>query len=425
MADPRQYGFFDELVAKLDVKSDPNTRNEVIQLKHAAAKDVAEVLTRLVTGQNTAAKTAGQDSVTRGPQSPNAPPSPPLPGQPATPATVAVAALSAQALSVESGTNQFSALLTILPDDRSNALVISGTIDDIRLIRELVAKIDILLAQVRIEVVIAEVTLTDSDKSGISALNLTFATDPTSGRRGITAFDGTVAGWAVTSGIVNPLSFKAAMGDTGSRSNVKLLSAPTIVTSHNKQAEVIVGQQQPIVTGVTSTPNGAVTSSGLTTSSQVTYKNIAIDLKVTPLIGDDGSVQLTIDQTVDDVLGNVTIDNNDQPIIGHRQATSFVTVKDGEMIVLGGLQRTKRTLGRTKIGFLYEIPILSHLLGGRTNGEERTELLLFIRPHILRTEESTQDTVKQIDDLSNKAQVNQYLVDPTKKPKESLLEKLK
>ena len=427
VADARQHVFFDDLIAKLDTKSDPNTRNEVIQLKHATAKDVADVLGKLVTGQNTAAKTAGQENLARTPATPGGAPA--QPGQPAAPTpTPTVTAVTVGLASVEAGGNQFSALLTILPDDRSNSLVVSGTVDDLRLIRDLIAKIDILLAQVRIEVIIAEVTLSDTDNSGITALNLTVATSPTTGKTGITNFDtGTVAngiaGWNITSGVVNPLSFNAAMGNTGQKHNVKILSAPTIVTTHNKQAQFAVTQQQPIITG--SQSSLVTAGSAPVTSSTVSYKDIGITLKVTPLIGDDGSIQLTIDQIVDDVISNVTIDGNVQPVIGHREANSFVNVNDGQMIVLGGLQRTSRSNDRTKLGFLFEIPILSQLLGGRSNDTERTELLLFIRPHVLRTEEGTAETEKKIDELSSKNQVRQFLVDPTKQPKDGLLDHIK
>jgi general secretion pathway protein D len=426
IADPRQFAFFAGLIEKLDVKSDTNTRNEVIQLKHAAAKDVADIISKLVTGQNAAAKTAGQENTSRGAQ----PPAPgPQPGQPTT--TPSTPALGASALGLEPGANQFSALLTVLADERSNSLVVSGNVDDIRLIRELVGKIDILLAQVRIEVIIAEVTLSDKDTSGISALNLTVAPNTTTGKIGITNFDtGTgangIAGWGITGGIVNPLAFKAAMGDTGSKHNVKILSAPIIVTTHNKEGKVAVTQQQPVITSSQSTPLASGTTTAVYSSnSQVTYKDIGITLTVTPLIGDDGSIQLTIDQVVDDVISNVTIDGNAQPIIGHREAKSSVNVYDGQMIVLGGLQRNTHTRDRTKLGFFFEIPIVSHLLGGRNNDVERTELLLFVRPHVLRPEEGTADTASKIEELSNKDQIKQFLADPTKPAKESALEKIK
>ena len=421
LADSRQYALFDDLIAKLDTVAEPNTRNEIIYLKHATAKDVASLLSQLVSGQNNATQKANSAGSVR----------PTAPGQPAQPPAAPNAASAAVIASLSESTNQFSSLITVLADDRSNAVIVSGTVDDIRLIRDLVSKIDIVLAQVRIEVVIAEVTLSDTDTSGVNALNLTFGPGGSGGTH-ITNFDtGTsangIAGWNITGGVVNPLAFQAALGNTGSKNLVKILSAPTIVTTHNKQATMTVTQQQPVITGTTSTPTtgATTTSSGFSTSSQVTYKDIGITLKVTPLIGDDGNIQLDVDQTVDDVISNVTIDGNQQPVIGHREATGSVTVQDGKMIVLGGLQRSSRSLSRTKLGFLFEIPIISQLLGGRNNDTERTELLLFIRPHVLRPEESTADTQKKINDLSNKEQVNQYLVDPTKQPKESLIDKLK
>jgi general secretion pathway protein D len=420
IADSRQYPFFDELITKLDVKADPNTRNEVIYLKHAAAKDVSTLLTSLVTGQNSAAQKTSAQSVRPGQVV--------TPGQPATlqqpggtlPTTVNTSGPDVSGLG--GGSNEFSTLVTVAYDDRSNAVIVSGTGDDIRLIKDLVDKIDIVLAQVRIEVIIAEVTLNDTDKSGISKLNLTVG--PTAkGATSITNFATDVAGWSVSKGVVNPFAFEAALADAGSRGNVNILSSPTIVTTHNKEAQVIVGQSQPIITGSTSTPsNGA---NGLTTSSTVTYKDIAIDLKVTPLIGDDGSIQLKIDQKVDDILDSVTIDGNAQPVIGRRQATSFINVIDGEMIVLGGLQRTKTSRSRGKIGFLTEIPIISQIFGARENKKERTELLLFVRPHVIKPGEGNSDTNKNINVLSNKDQINQFLVDPSKPAKESLIEKLK
>jgi len=415
IADRRQYPFFDELIAKLDVKADPNTRNEVIYLKHAAAKDVSTLLTQLVTGQTNAAQKTSAQSVRPGQI--NLPGQPAVP-QPAAPQPAVVNSVGPEIASL-AGSNEFSTLVTVTYDERSNAVIVSGTGDDIRLIKDLVDKIDIILAQVRIEVIIAEVTLSDTDKTGLTALNLTAATNATTGVRSITNFSGAVAGWNITEGIVDPLSLKAALTDAGTRSNVNVLSAPTIVTTHNKEAQVVVGQKRPVVTGTTSVS----TTGG--TSSTYTYQSIAIDLKVTPLIGDDGSIQLKIDQKVDDLLGSTTIDGNQVPIIGTRQATSFINVYDNQMVVLGGLQRQKFGNDRAKIGFLAEIPIISQLLGGREKSRERTELLLFVRPHVIKPSEVSADAKKNIDGLSNKEQINQFLIDPSKPAKPSLIEQLK
>ena len=114
-------------------------------------------------------------------------------------------------------------------------------------------------------------------------------------------------------------------------------------------------------------------------------------------------------EKVEDVVDNVTIDGNSQPIIGKRQATSFINVQDGEMIVLGGLQRTNINANRTKLGFIWEIPGLSQLLGGRTNTKTRTELLLFIRPHVLPPSQGTAEAEKEINRQSNRDDIKAYL----------------
>jgi general secretion pathway protein D len=407
IADSRQYAFFDSLIAKLDLASTPNTRIEVIYLKHALAKDVAPLLTSLISGQNNATQKSGQTPVTPG--QPNQPPRPNI-----TPT------LNSLGLKDE-GSTEFSSYITVQPDDRSNAIVISGTGDDIRLIQSVVDKIDILLAQVSIQVIIAEVTLTNTETSGISALNLTGATDSTHETH-ITSFNtGTngvngLAGWAVTATSVSPLAFTAALQNTGQKSNVKILSADAITTTHAKEADFQVTQQQPIITGSTSTPTtaGTTANSGFSQSSTVSYKDIGIEVKVTPLIGNDGSIYLTIDQKVDNVVSTVTIDGNSQPIIGHREATSYVNVQNDEMVVLGGLQQSKKTLARTKLGFFYEIPFLSNLLGRHDNEVDRTELLFFVS-------EGTKDATKRIDELSSKDQIKDFLQNPTKEPKKPTL----
>ena len=421
IADPREYPLFDSIIAQLDIKSDPYTRMEVIPLKHGDAKDVATLLSNLISGQNAAAQKASSQSVRPG-QIVNTP----------TPAPAVAAATNALAAE-GAGASEFSGLVTIQPDERTNSIVVSGTYDDIRLIKGIVDKIDVLLAQVSIQVVIAEVTLTDKDQSGVQALGLQVGTAPNGGTS-ITGFSGAIAGWTVgaspgASGLtgVNPLSFLAQLQSLGDKHKVKILQADTITTTHNKEATLTVSEQQPVITGSTAEPIAATATTSFATSSQVTYKDIGITLKVTPLIGDDGNIQLKIDQTVDDNQGSTQIDGNSQPIIGHREATAFINVTDGQMAVLGGLQSSGRTTDRSKIGLLYEIPIISNLLGYRDNELDRTELILFIRPHVIRPDEATGDTNKQIEGMSNKDQIKEYLKNPAKMPdpKESLEQKLK
>lgn len=411
IADPRLHPFFDGLIEKLDVKADPNTRNEVIALNNADAEEVATLLSQLVSGQTAALARSTSARPTQALT--GATPTPtPAPSPTATAATAAAGELGVSS-------SEFSTLVTILPETRTNSVVVSGTVDDIRLITELVKKIDVLLSQVRLEVVIAEVTLTENHSTGISELGLVVSGDKLVGfsfeAPGISTGDGftitrndgtnVVSGARDLAGAVQ----LSANSDANGKSNVAILSQPTIVTTHNKEATIFVGQSQPIITGTTSTPTATTTTtaSNFSTSSTVSYRDIGVELKVTPLIGGDGSVQLEISQSVEDVIGNVTVDNNQQPIIGQRRTESFVSVKNGEVIVLGGIQRTRNDKSKSRLG---PIPIIGDLLGSRKRSEERTDLVFFLRPTVLtNTSVDNANAYRQIDQLSNSADIRRAL----------------
>lgn len=402
VSDFRQHPFFDDLIARLDVKSDPNTRNEVIYLKHAAAKDVATILSQLVSGQNNASKSSGAADTSRLPGSPAAPGTPVVTQGPNNTTVSNIGPVAGLNLNIEQS-NQFSALLTILPEERSNSIVVSGTVDDIRLINELVAKIDILLAQVRIEVVIAEVSLGDSATSGISQLGLKIEGDK------LTGFSGTAAGIVVSNGVLTPgvvgagpfdLAAQISLVTTPRKNNANILSVPNILTTHNKEGKVFVGEQRPVISSYvndgsnTGTGTGAV---GAGFRSNVTSKDIGISLSVKPLIGADGIVQLEIKQEVNDILGDITIDGNPQPRIGRRSTESFVSVRSGEIIVLGGLQRTSQSRSSSRLG---PIPIIGDLLGARSRENTRTDLVFFLRPTVLtNTPADNAPALKQVEEF--------------------------
>lgn len=376
ISDARQQEFFDNLVAQLDVSADPNTRTDVIKLNNAEATEVATLLSQLVTGQTAAARTAGQDPNTRltnNRAAANA--APPAPGNAAATTLVQNAAAA----------ETFSSLLTILADERSNAIVVSGTADDIRLLKELVTKIDVLLAQVRIEVVIAEVTLSNEATSGVDSLGLRVENNKLTGflSSGPGAAIGGIgtdgpSGFASSTGYGQNLTAAIGLSTTPRKNNTTILSVPTIVTSHNKEAEIFVGETRPVISGTTSSPTG--NNNGLSTSSTVTQQEIGIRLKVTPLIGPDGSVQLEVEQEVEDVLGTVIIDGNEQPRIGRRTTTSFVSAANGDIIVLGGLQRNSNSKTTSRLG---PIPFIGDLFGRRSRSNTRTDLVFFLRPVVL------------------------------------------
>ena len=383
IADSRQHGFFDELIARLDVRADPNTRNEVIYLKHASATEVASILSNLVSGQNEATLRMSSS----------------IPATRLTPAasngsTITAAAAIVPQLGLDPS-NQFSEVLTILPEVRSNAIVVSGTVDDLRLIEDLVAKIDVLLAQVRIEVVIAEVNLGDEATSGISELGLQIDGDK------LVGFGGAASGIGVTNGVFSrptpgalDLAATISLVTTPRKSNTNILSVPNIVTTHNKQGTIFVGEQRPVISSYLndSTNTGGTTGSGY--RSTVNQQQIGIELIVTPLIGPDGSVQLEINQTVEDILGEVIIDGNPQPRVGSRRTESFVSVQSGDIIVLGGLQRTSDSKSTSRFG---PIPFLGDVFGKRSRSMTRTDLVFFLRPTVLTN--TAADNVKAMEQV--------------------------
>ena len=362
-----QHTFFDNLIDTLDANADPNTMTDVIFLRHANATEVATLLTQLITGQTKATTTASGGKSTTGTNRVTTPT-----GNNAAPAA------AANSGSAQNGADEFSSMTTVLADVRSNSIVVSGTKDDLRLLHQLIDKVDVVLPQVRVEVVIAEVTLTDADTSGISALGMNVTNGKLVGVSGTFA-GGTLAGngspfAALAKG--NDLSGIIALSTTPTKSDTRILSVPTITTTHNKEATIFVGESRPVITGTQSSAG----TSGLVTSSTVSQRDIGIQLKVLPLIGKDGSVQLQVTQQVEDILGQVTLDGNLQPIIGRRSTDSFVSAMSGEIIVLGGLQRTQSLNDANRLG---PIPFIGDLFGSSTKSTTRTELVIFMRPYVL------------------------------------------
>ncbi|HEY9154374.1 MAG TPA: type II and III secretion system protein, partial [Opitutaceae bacterium] len=190
-----------------------------------------------------------------------------------------------------------------------------------------------------------------------------------------------------------------ALSTTPRKTITHLLSVPTIVTTHNHPGKILVGQSQPIITATQAAPIAATgTNTAFATSSQVTYKDIGIELTVKPLIGSSGSVQMEITQEVDDILGETTIDGNQQPTIGRRSTSSFVSARSGDVIVLGGLQRNTFNRTTSRLG---PIPFIGDLLGTRTRDKTRTDLVFFLRPTILtNTSADNAPALRQIDRLS-------------------------
>ncbi|MES2696846.1 MAG: secretin N-terminal domain-containing protein [Verrucomicrobiota bacterium] len=419
VADPRQYPFFDDLIERLNQRADPNMRNDVINLKHAKSKEVVDVIGNIIRGQATAAR---QNSGSVRPGMMPTPAAPAVPGAPPAPTPVAISA----ATNSGDGSNEFSSLMTVVSDDRSNSVVVSGTADDIRLVRSLIDKLDITLAQVRIEVVIAEVSLSDASSTGISELGLVLQGDKLVGFSGVLSESSFVTsnGTLTRPGASGAWDLAAtiAIKATPRKSNSTIMSVPAIVTSHGKKAKVFNGETRPVITGTVQSGVGGGTS-GLASSSTVTQQQIGTNLTVTPFIGIDGSVQLEILQTVEEVTERVEIDGNQQYVIGRRETESYVTAKSGEIIVLGGFQKTIDRKSSSRLG---PIPFLGDLFGSRSKERGRQELIFFLRPYVLTNNAAVDnvETLKRLERLPTRDDIKQQLYPDYKPANPSALDKV-
>lgn len=292
----------------------------------------------------------------------------------------------------------------IVADERTNSLLIFANDDDMKMIKLIIAKLDVVLAQVLIEAIIVDVALTKDRNLGVSYLTsrrigngtVAFGNNNLSG--GAQSFlngtgTQTIGSNSVPiSGLTTLPSGLSAIGTFGnfdvaveaieSDSRATILSRPRIQTSHAVPAVLFNGQTIPYITGTQY--GGYVGGLG---SSQYTQKEVGISLEVLPLINPDGLVVMDIRQNIEEVSGTTKIDQNDVPITSKRQAEAKVAVKDRETVILGGFIRSTKSKSASGVPFLKDIPGIGVLFRSSKNTSDQDELIVLIRPTVLPTPE--------------------------------------
>ena len=400
LTEPANVPIIDQVISSLDVDAAPLTRTEVFYLKHASSDEIASLLNSLIKGQTSANKkrdSRSNSSRDRG-NSPSGADTP-----------VAVN----QSVNADTVTgDQFSPYITIESDERSNSIIAFGTASDIRYISDLIDKIDVLLPQVKIDVIIAEVNIGDKYKRGIDSfgVNLDDSDEITIGVNQVVSTDGEFSGAIAdlpmrVGATLQNFTMNAVFQTAKTDSDVTILSAPTLITTHNKEATIKSGEKRPIITATSTDTTGS------SIRSQVDLKDIGIELKFKPLIGSNGVVQLEIEQTIDTVNETTLIDGNEQPIIGSRSATSYVSVADGDVIVLGGMQEVSHRVTKGKMFLLGQIPLLGDWLFSSKREEEQVQdLVIFIRPQVIyQTEDAKKISDRIIGSNPQEEGIRNYL----------------
>lgn len=294
--------------------------------------------------------------------------------------------------------------VNIQADEATNAIIITAGPDVIRRMKSIIRQLDIRRAQVLIESIIAEITNDKSKERGSQFAIAGNKDDPGTAPIGISNFGGTggIIGLLGASSS-NPTSAISAIGDgitigVGSDDGTRfafllkaldgdgatnILSTPSIVTLDNQEAEIVVGQNVPFLTGSFTNTGG---SDGATNPFQtIERQDVGITLKVTPQINDGDTIKLDIDQEI----SNISASSSAQDIITNKRTIkTSVLVEDGEILVLGGLIDDTMRDQVQKVPILGDIPLLGWLFSSHSTTKLKQNLMVFMRPQILRDKAS-------------------------------------
>ncbi|HUJ89350.1 MAG TPA: secretin N-terminal domain-containing protein [Syntrophorhabdales bacterium] len=381
----------------------------VYPVQNGKAKDVTALLQQIFLGARaptpaqTSVTTAGTPGSPASPQTP-LPASPMSPMQPGMPGTTVL-------ISTE--------VTRIFANDVTNSIVVLAIPEDYQVIKETIEKIDVVPRQVIIEALIAQVNLTDNLSLGVAAA---FKTNIGSGAGLISSGGDQLAGITVPVqpsapgftfiGTDSAGAVRALVSALESESRGKVLAAPHILVSDNREAHIQVGQSVPLVTSQT---YGAV---GVAPQQSVEYKDIGIILKVKPQVNEGGLVSLELHEEVSSFTTQTLFSASTQIIINKTEATSNVVVQNGETIVIGGLIQENTTRSLTGIPYLSKIPVLGYLFGARGKDVTRTEIIMLLTPRVLINPKDAKDaTSDYVDKFTERGSIKKedlHWVNPPK-----------
>lgn len=360
--------------------SSGGSRFYVYQVRNGRAENLAQLVGDLFSSRRTTTTAPtlapGQrPAEIRSPQ-PGAPP------QPQTTTTSVTPAPGAATFSLPGGVGVTTSEVRVIADKDTNSLLILATPSDYDVIESALKKLDVIRRQVLVEVLLAEVTLTDDLQFGIdwfiTARNNTSGTLNAGLGLGATRLPSAVPAFPGGLQLVNLSGgeVRAVLRALGEDGKTQILASPQIMVLDNEKAEIKVGDK--ISVQVTS-QTGVATGTGVINSYQ--YLETGILLTVTPRINSGGLVTLEVNQEVSEK--GSTPPDNPNPDILTRSAKTSVVVASGESIVLAGLIRENKTSTTKGLPLLSKIPILGAAFGIQNYSRTRTELVLLITPKIV------------------------------------------
>jgi type II secretory pathway component GspD/PulD (secretin) len=291
--------------------------------------------------------------------------------------------------------NHLSPLLSrggnLIADERMNRIVMTDMSSNIRRLMKIIQGLDVRSPQVLIEALMVEVSLTKETKLGIEWSRAGEFTadghsfnDNISQSYGVPGFIGEGLKYAV---IRSDEKLKGLLHALATDKNVNILSTPHILTMNNQPAVIRVGEEVPVLTQTRNIQGGE-------TIQSYDFKQVAIELEVTPRINPGREVLLKVHPLVKKILGFNSELN--APILATREAQTTVQVSDGHTVVIGGLIKDDRSSNQSKIPILGDIPLLGYFFKRRGATSEKTELLVFITPRVVENpDEAERVTVRK------------------------------
>jgi general secretion pathway protein D len=276
----------------------------------------------------------------------------------------------------------------IVPDPRTNALLIRATPADYETIRAAINELDTRPLQVLIEVLIAEVRRDRQFGLGVD-VRVPEQLEPRTGA----TIGGELSGGSAGDVVLRVMRLGAVRAEVVLRAlaasgEVTILSRPVILAQNNEQARILVGDERPFIQ-----ISRALPTDGAVRDQVVQYRDVGTQLTIRPTINPDGYVTLSVLQEVNTATAETQFG---APIISTREAETRLLVKDGNTVVIGGLIDQQRTSANTGIPFLRDIPILGNLFRSTQRRNTTTELFLFLIPHVLRTDEDVEAATARV-----------------------------
>ena len=303
--------------------------------------------------------------------------------------------------------------IAITPDKATNSLVITASPRDFRVIKTVIEKLDIRRRQVYVEATIMEISL---DKQRDLGFEFRGTSDPTSGTSvqaiGGTTFGGIEAvsqnpfgmtGQGLVVGAVDGtikfgsreyLNIGALVRALETESGVNVLSTPHLLTTNNEEAEIIIGENVPFITSRSTTTSGNPIET-------IERKDVGIKLKITPQVNESDFIKLDIFQEISNVK-DAPLKGASDLITTKRSAKTTVVARDSQTVAIGGLIKDNEYDSASKVPCLGDLPLLGMLFRYTQKKKEKTNLLIFLTPQIIRDPSEIESiTDKKMDDINN------------------------